>query len=79
MNDTSVDGFLGNLREPEKFLKMDSLWNASIANNMEKPQETIMLSHPVGVLNRYEYTRANLVDRIRTYLNNGLFLAYFFS
>ena len=29
LNDTSVDGFLGNLREPEKFIKTDSVWNAT--------------------------------------------------
>ena len=26
LNDMTVDGFLYNLREPEKFIKMDSKW-----------------------------------------------------
>ena len=33
LNDTSVDGFLGNLREPEKFIKMDSTWNATMTED----------------------------------------------
>ena len=30
LNDTTVDGFLGNLREPDKFIKTDSVWNATL-------------------------------------------------
>ena len=29
LNDTSVDGFLGNLREPENFIVMDAKWDAT--------------------------------------------------
>ena len=30
LNDTSVDGFLGNLREPEEFIVMDATWDATM-------------------------------------------------
>ena len=30
LNDTTVDGFLGNLRDYEKFIKTDSVWNATL-------------------------------------------------
>jgi len=67
LNDTSVDGFLGNLREPEKFLVMNSEWNATktIASN-KIPEDTIVIG-TVGALNAYEFGRA------KTYLNNGLY------
>ena len=60
LNDTSVDGFLGNLREPEKFIKMDSVWNATMdsryLNDMTtRPAETAMITNAVGLLNGYEY------------------------
>ncbi len=56
LNDTSIDGFLGNLREPEKFIKMDSVWNATMTTATTKPAETTMVTDPVGLLNIYEYT-----------------------
>ncbi len=37
LNDTSVDGFLGNLREPDKFIKTDSVWNATSTTERTKP------------------------------------------
>ena len=59
LNDTTVDGFLGNLRSPEKFIKMDSKWNASKMSDTSKPPSkeeggTIVVD-PVGLLNKYEY------------------------
>ena len=59
LNDTTADGFLGNLRNPESFIKMDSEWNASLMTDTSKPPSeteggTIVIS-PVGLLNAYEY------------------------
>ena len=60
LNDTTVDGFLGNLRQPEKFIKMDSKWNASMMNDGSKPPSEseggTIVEDAVGVLNLYEYT-----------------------
>ncbi len=73
LNDTSVDGFLGNLREPEKFIKMDSMWNATETIVTTKPAETTMVTDPVGLLNIYEYTMSySGTDYSNGYLNNGL-------
>ena len=59
LNDTSVDGFLGNLREPEKFIKIDSKWNASMMNDTSKPPSEeeggTIVEDAVGLLNVYEY------------------------
>lgn len=64
LNDTSVDGFLGNLRDYKKFIKTDSKWNATALNcdsvscdfSREIP-ETTMVTDAVGLLNTYEVTR----------------------
>ena len=73
LNDTSVDGFLGNLREPEKFIKMDSVWNAT-ETTATKPAETTMVAAPVGLLNIYEYTMSySGMIASSGYLNNGLY------
>ena len=59
LNDTSVDGFLGNLREPEKFIVMDAKWDATADDNelgsIKKPNGTTIATDPVGLLNMYEY------------------------
>ena len=59
LNDTSVDGFLGNLRNPESFIKMDSKWNASLMTDTSKPPSEdeggTIVEDAVGLLNRYEY------------------------
>ena len=59
LNDTTVDGFLGNLRQPEKFIKMDSEWNASMVLDTSKPPSKeeggTIVENPVGLLNSYEY------------------------
>ena len=74
LNDTSVDGFLGNLREPEKFIKMDSVWNATMTEETTKPAETTMVTDPVGLLSTYEYTMSySGTDYSNGYLNNGLY------
>ena len=73
LNDTSVDGFLGNLREPEKFIKTDSVWNATMTKETTKPAKTTMVTDAVGLLNIYEYTMSYKNATAETgYLNNGL-------
>ena len=60
LNDTTVDGFLGNLRNPEAFIKMNSKWNASMMSDTSKPPSEseggTIVEDPVGLLNIYEYT-----------------------
>ena len=74
LNDTSVDGFLGNLREPEKFIKTDSVWNATLTTATTKPEKTTMVTDAVGLLNIYEYTMSYKSATDSTgYLNNGLY------
>ena len=73
LNDTSVDGFLGNLREPEKFIKTDSVWNATLTTATTKPEKTTMVTDAVGLLNIYEYTMSYKNATSSTgYLNNRL-------
>ena len=74
LNDTSVDGFLGNLREPEKFIKTDSVWNATLTTTTTKPKKTTMVTDAVGLLNAYEYEMSYKNATYSTgYLNNGLY------
>ena len=74
LNDTSVDGFLGNLREPDKFIKTDSVWNATLTTATTKPEKTTMVTDAVGLLNIYEYTMSYKNAAYSTgYLNNGLY------
>ena len=65
LNDTSVDGFLGNLREPEKFIKMDSKWNATMmSDNSKPPSESeggTIVENPVGLINYYESAKASKI------------------
>ena len=73
LNDTTVDGFLGNLREPDKFIKTDSVWNATLTTATTKPEKTTMVTDAVGLLNIYEYTMSYKNTLSSTgYLNNGL-------
>ena len=73
LNDTSVDGFLGNLRESDKFIKTDSVWNATLTTATTKPEKTTMVTDAVGLLNIYEYTMSYKNATSSTgYLNNGL-------
>ncbi len=62
LNDTTTDGFLGNLRDKENFLKTDSSWNASVVTDTSAPlPETTLVTNTVGLLSIYEYnmTRDN--------------------
>ena len=75
LNDTSVDGFLGNLRNPESFLKMDSTWNletfSGSLNNINKPNNENTDVSAVGLLNAYEYKESFTgTDYTNGYLNN---------
>ena len=73
LNDTTVDGFLGNLREPEKFIKMNSKWNATKTTSTTKPNNTTLIESPVGLLNIYEYQMSySGTTHANGYLNNGL-------
>ena len=70
-NDTSADGFLYNLRSREKFIKMDSKWNASQMSDTSKPpseeEEGTIVEDAVGLLNVYEY---NMGGGSGSYLDN---------
>ena len=73
LNDTTVDSFLGNLRNPESFIKMDSKWNASEMSDTSKPPSEseggTILEDAVGLLNLYEY---NMSGANSSFLNNEL-------
>lgn len=71
LNDTTVDGFLGNLRSPEKFIKMDSEWYDQETDGTVKPTGTATID-AVGLLNYYEATTGNGGSNAASYLNNGL-------
>ena len=72
LNDTTVDGFLGNLREPEKFIKMNSVWNATMSLDTSKPAKTTLVTDAIGLLNLYEYTMSYKNATIENgYLANG--------
>ncbi len=73
LNDTSVDGFLGNLRDYTSFIKTDGVFNATLATTGDKPSKTTMVTRAVGLLNTYEYTMSYKGASSKTgYLNNGL-------
>ena len=73
LNDTSVDGFLGNLRNPESFIKMNSKWNANQMSDTSKPPSEeeggTIVEDAIGLLNIYEYTMSGSNS---SYLNNYL-------
>ena len=73
LNDTTVDGFLGNLREPEKFIKTDSVWNATMTTEITKPAKTTMIKDTVGLINLYEYIMTTRkANTLTGYLKNNL-------
>ena len=78
LNDTTVDGFLGNLREPDKFIVMDAKWNATendtnIGNITRPSNEGTIITSAVGLLNMYEYQTSYRGTTLSNgYLNNGL-------
>ena len=73
LNDTTVDGFLGNLRDYENFIVTDAKWNATMTTSSSKPPETTIVEDAVGLLNYYEYVTSYRGASSSTgYLNNGL-------
>ncbi len=79
LNDTSVDGFLGNLRSPEDFIVMDTKWNATLdarsLGSVTRPSDDgTVVTDAVGLLNYYEYvTSYRGTTYSNGYLNNGLY------
>ena len=74
LNDTTVDGFLGNLRDYENFIVTDAKWNATMTTSSSKPPETTIVEDAVGLLNYYEYVTSYRGASSSTgYLNNGLY------
>ena len=77
LNDTTVDGFLGNLRDYEKFIVTDAVWDATLdetsLGSITRPNGTTTVTAPVGLLNMYEYQSSyNGTTYSNGYLNNGL-------
>ena len=77
LNDTSVDGFLGNLRDYENFIVTDSVWDATLDStslgSIERPNGTTTVTDAVGLLNIYEYQESfKGTTYSNCYLNNGL-------
>ena len=77
LNDTTVDGFLGNLRDYENFVVTDAVWDATLdakdLGSITRPGGTTTVTAPVGLLNMYEYqTSYRGTNNSNGYLNNGL-------
>ena len=77
LNDESVDGFLGNLRDYENFIVTDAKWDNSFdttaLGSIKKPNGTTIVTDPVGLLNMYEYQSSYKGTTYKKgYLNNGL-------
>ena len=78
LNDTTVDGFLGNLRDYEKFIVTDAVWDATLdatsLGSIIRPNGTTTVTAAVGLLNMYEYQSSyHGTTYGNGYLNNGLF------
>ena len=75
LNDTTVDGFLGNLRDYEDFIITDAVWDATMDDRylggITRPNGTTTVTAPVGLLNMYEY-QSSYNGGTDGYLNNGL-------
>ena len=77
LNDTTVDGFLGNLREPDKFIVTDAVWDATLDGtafgSITRPNGETTVTDAVGLLNIYEYQSSYTGTTYSNgYLNNGL-------
>ena len=77
LNDTSVDGFLGNLRDYENFIVTDATWDATSdatsLGSITRPNGTTTVTDAVGLLNMYEYQSSYTGTTYSNgYLNNGL-------
>ncbi len=75
LNDTTADGFLGNLRDYENFIVTDAKWDTtettSELGSITRSNDTNLVEDPVGLLNIYEYQSSNN-GSVYSYLNNGL-------
>ena len=77
LNDTTIDGFLGNLRDYENFIVTDAKWNAAEdateLGSITRPSGTTTVRDAVGLLNMYEYQSSyHGTTYSNGYLNNGL-------
>ena len=77
LNDTTVDGFLGNLRDYENFIVTNAVWDATEDNtelgSITRPNKTTTVTDAVGLLNMYEYQSSyHGTTYSNGYLNNGL-------
>ncbi len=78
LNDTSVDGFLGNLRDYENFVVTDAVWDATLdatrLGSITRPSDDgTVVTDAVGLLNMYEYQSSYTgTTNSNGYLNNGL-------
>ena len=77
LNDTTVDGFLGNLRDYENFIVTDSVWDATMdatdLGSITRPYGTTTETASVGLLNLYEYQSSySGTYNYYGYLNNDL-------
>ena len=78
LNDTTVDGFLGNLRDYENFIVTDAKWNATMnpaaLDSITRPSDSgTIVTETVGLLNMYEYQSSyHGTTYSNGYLNNGL-------
>ena len=79
LNDTTVDGFLGNLRDYENFIVTDAKWNATLdatsLGSITRPSDSgTVVTNAVGLLNMYEYQSSyHGTTYSNGYLNNGLY------
>ena len=78
LNDTTVDGFLGNLRDYENFIVTDAIWDATLdataLGSITRPNGTTTVTDAVGLLNMYEYQSSyHGTTYSNAYLNNGLY------
>ena len=79
LNDTSVDGFLDNLRDYENFIVTDAKWNATLdatsLGSITRPSDSgTIVTDAVGLLNMYEYQSSyHGTTYSNGYLNNGLY------
>ena len=79
LNDTTVDGFLGNLRDYENFIVTDAKWNATMDStsleSITRPSDSgTIVTDPIGLLSIYEYVTSYRGTTSRNgYLNNGLY------
>ncbi len=77
LNDTTVDGFLGNLRDYEDFIITDAVWDATLdatsLGSITRPNGEATVTDAVGLLNIYEYQSSYTGTTYSNgYLNNGL-------